>query len=58
MLTKKELRYKLKKLNCPVCGKTLEKISFHEDEIFEFWCDNCDITILIYDEKIEEREEE
>jgi len=56
-MTKRELNYKLHLLNCPICGKALERISLHEDGVFEFWCDDCDITVLIYDEKVEEREE-
>lgn len=40
------------KIDCPKCGKTLIKLEPDDDfTCDEFYCDNCEITILIYEEK-------
>ena len=40
---------RLKKINCPICGK--EVIVLNNDETyFEFWCDDCNTDIYIQQE--------
>lgn len=37
----------MKKFNCPVCGKELVRLEPFEKGVYEFWCDDCDIDIVI-----------
>ena len=37
----------MKKCNCPVCDKELIRLEPFEENVYEFWCDNCDIDIII-----------
>ena len=37
----------MKKCNCPECNKELIRLEPFEEGIYEFWCDSCDIDIVI-----------
>lgn len=38
---------KMKKCNCPECGKELIRLEPFEKGVYEFWCDDCNIDIVI-----------
>lgn len=58
MPTKASLNYLLHKLSCPCCAKTLDRLEPYEPEgTYEFWCDDCGLTIIITDDFVQEREE-
>ena len=40
----------MKKANCPNCDKELIKLNFAK-HYHEFWCDECDIDIKIWENK-------
>lgn len=37
----------MKKCNCPECGKELIRLEPFENGVYEFWCDDCNIDIVI-----------
>ena len=37
----------MKKCDCPECGKELIRLEPFEDDIYDFWCDKCNIDITI-----------
>ena len=37
----------MKKYNCPDCGKELIRLEPFKKGIYELWCDDCDIDIVI-----------
>ena len=37
----------MKKINCPVCDKELERLEPFERGVYEFWCDDCNADIVI-----------
>ena len=37
----------MKKILCPICKKELIRLEPFEKDIYKFWCDNCDIDIVI-----------
>ena len=37
----------MKKFNCPVCNKELIRLEPFEKGIYNFWCDHCNIDIVI-----------
>lgn len=37
----------MKKFNCPVCGKELVRLEPFANGVYEFWCDSCDVYIVI-----------
>ena len=37
----------MKKINCPVCNKELVRLEPFEENVYEFWCDDCDVDIVI-----------
>lgn len=37
----------MKKNNCPVCNKELIRLEPFEKNVYEFWCDDCNIDIVI-----------
>ena len=41
------------KVNCPKCGRGLIRLEPFEDDIYEFWCDKCDLDIKITNNKTE-----
>ena len=46
----------MKKFNCPVCNKELVRLEPFVNGVYEFWCDDCNIDIVIT--KNDELEEE
>lgn len=43
---------------CPKCKKRLIRLEpYNSDNEYEFWCDKCDIDILITDNKKEKEKE-
>lgn len=42
---------KLKKINCPICGKKLIVLN-NDETYFEFWCGDCNIEIYIQQEDL------
>lgn len=49
----------MKKFNCPVCGRELIRLEFFKRGIYEFWCDHCDIDIVITkNDEVEETDED
>lgn len=44
----------MKKFNCPVCGKELVRLEPFVDGVYEFWCDNCNIDIVVTNNNQEE----
>lgn len=47
----------MKKLNCPKCDKELIRLEPFEPGLSEFWCDACDIDILVYENTEEKKYE-
>ena len=41
----------MKKYNCPECDKELIRLEPFEEGVYEFWCDTCNIDIVIYKNK-------
>ena len=39
----------MKKINCPKCRKELIRLEPYEENVYEFWCDDCNIDITIED---------
>lgn len=37
----------MKHCDCPVCGKTLVRLEPFEDGVYEFWCDHCNVDVVI-----------
>lgn len=37
----------MEKLNCPTCSKELIRLEPFEQEVYEFWCDHCNVDIVI-----------
>jgi transposase-like protein len=37
----------MKKCNCPECGKELIRLEPFVNGVYEFWCDDCNIDIVI-----------
>ena len=37
----------MKKIKCPICGKELVRLEPFEEDIYAFWCDDCNIDIFI-----------
>lgn len=37
----------MKKINCPVYNKELARLEPFEENVYEFWCDDCDVDIVI-----------
>ena len=37
----------MKKILCPICKKELIRLEPFEKDIYKFWCDDCDIDIVI-----------
>lgn len=37
----------MKRYNCPVCNKELIRLEPLKNNVYEFWCDDCDIDIVI-----------
>lgn len=49
----------MKKFNCPVCGKELVRLEPFEKGVYEFWCNHCNIDIVITkNDEVEEKEDE
>ena len=39
----------INKTICPYCGKKLIRLEPYEEGIYEFWCDDCDLDIMMTD---------
>ena len=37
----------MKKFNCPVCDMELIRLEPFEKGVYEFWCDTCNIDIVV-----------
>ena len=37
------------KINCPTCKKELIRLEPYIPGVYEFWCDNCNIDAVIFD---------
>lgn len=37
----------IKKINCPICNKELIRLEPFKNGAYEFWCDDCNIDIII-----------
>lgn len=37
----------MKKFNCPVCNKELVRLEPFEKGVYEFWCDDCNIDLVV-----------
>lgn len=37
----------MKKISCPICKRELIRLESFEKGIYEFWCDNCNMDIVI-----------
>ena len=37
----------MKKIYCPKCGKELIRLEPYEEGVYEFWCDDCNIDIVV-----------
>lgn len=48
---------KTKQIICPNCGKTLIRLAPFENNIYEFWCDECNIDVTIVDNNEKENEQ-
>ena len=44
----------MKKINCPKCGKELIRLEPYGENVYEFWCDDCNIDITIEDNEEDE----
>lgn len=44
----------MKKIKCPFCSKELIRLEPFEDNVYEFWCDDCDLEIVITNNDKEE----
>ena len=44
----------MKKINCPKCGKELIRLEPYDGNVYEFWCDDCNIDIIIEDNEEDE----
>ena len=42
-----KVRSTMKKINCPVCGKELIRLEPYVENQSAFWCDDCNIDILV-----------
>ena len=41
----------MKNINCPKCKKELIRLQPYTPGMYTFWCDNCDLEIIIYDKE-------
>lgn len=46
----------MKKFNCTNCEKELIRLEPFVEGVYEFWCDECDIDIMIVDNNKTEKE--
>lgn len=42
-------------VNCPKCGKELIRLEPYETGIYEFWCDYCNLDIVVTDNDVIEQ---
>lgn len=49
----------MKKFNCPVCEKELIRLEPFKKGVYEFWCDHCNIDIVVTkNNEVEEADED
>ena len=49
----------MKKFNCPVCNKELIRLEPFEKGVYAFWCDDCNIDIVVTkNDEVEEAEKD
>ena len=41
----------MNKINCPKCEKELIRLEPFDEDVYEFWCDDCNLTITIEEEE-------
>lgn len=45
----------MKKNYCPMCGKELIRLEPFKTGVYEFWCDECNVDIVITDNKVADK---
>jgi len=48
----------LRRYNCPICGKELIRLEPFDEGEYRFWCDSCNLDIIIEDNNVKNKDDD